>query len=78
MAQVAKMQKLAIPAADMYRPPNVAEGVYSEWDERGMPTKDGQGVELTKSAVKKLGKAFDVQVKGNAEYEKWAAAEKSA
>jgi len=56
----------------MFKPPHVAEGTYSAWDERGLPTKDGEGVELSKSKVKKNGKDFEAQVKGNAEYEKWS------
>jgi len=66
------MEKLKIPASEMFKPPHVAEGTYSAWDERGLPTKDGEGVELSKSKVKKNGKDFEAQVKGNAEYEKWS------
>lgn len=65
------MEKFKIPSAEMFKPPHVPEGMYSAWDERGLPTKDGEGVELSKSKVKRNGKDFDGQVKGNGEYEKW-------
>jgi len=40
---------------------------YSEWDERGVPTKDLEGVEIPKSQKKKLEKLYAVHVK---KYEK--------
>ncbi|EFC49827.1 cysteinyl-tRNA synthetase [Naegleria gruberi] len=36
---------------------------FSEWDETGLPTKDKDGVEVTKSAKKNLSKALDKQKK---------------
>lgn len=36
---------------------------YSEWDERGIPTKDSVGKELTKSNTKKLNKIYEGQMK---------------
>jgi len=33
------------------------EGLYSEFDDKGVPTKDAGGEALTKSAIKKLVKA---------------------
>ena len=36
---------------------------YSEWDEKGIPTKDSEGVELTKSGRKKLSKIYDAHMK---------------
>lgn len=41
---------------------------YTAWDEQGIPTRDAQGTELTKSRRKKLTKEFDAQVKLHAEY----------
>jgi len=38
-------------------------GDYSEWDEQGIPTKDKEGVEVTKSRRKTLVKAWDKQRK---------------
>lgn len=68
---VAKMTKMGIPALDMFRPPHVAEGSFSGWDERGVPTMDGEGVELSKGKAKKVLKEWEAQVKGNEEYRKW-------
>ena len=39
------------------------ETKYSEWDEKGFPLKDAKGVELTKSALKKLKKIYDAHCK---------------
>lgn len=75
---VSKMTKLGVPASDMFRPPHVAEGTYSGWDERGVPTLDGEGVELSKGKVKKVLKEWEAQVKGNEEYKKWKADEDQA
>lgn len=36
---------------------------YSAWDEEGLPTHDKEGVELTKSAIKKLKKDWLKQKK---------------
>ncbi|KAJ3000963.1 hypothetical protein HDV02_000032 [Globomyces sp. JEL0801] len=41
---------------------------YSAWDEQGLPTKDKEGVEITKSKRKKLEKEFNNQAKLHAEY----------
>jgi len=38
-------------------------GDYSEWDEKGIPTKDKEGVEITKSGRKSLVKAWEKQKK---------------
>lgn len=68
----AKMDKLAVPASEMFKPPHVPEGTYSAWDERGVPTKDGEGEELSKGKAKKVAKEWEVQVKGNQEWGKWS------
>ncbi len=36
---------------------------YSEWDEKGIPTKDSEGNALTKSGIKKLNKLYEAHVK---------------
>lgn len=70
---LAKMEKAKIPAGEMFKPPHVPEGTYSAWDEQtGLPTKDGEGVELTKGKAKKAAKEQEAQKKANVEYEKWA------
>jgi len=52
----------------MFRPPNVAEGLYTEWDEAGIPTKDGEGKEISKSLGKKFVKEMRVQEKLHGEW----------
>lgn len=42
--------------------------LYSEWDEKGIPTKDASGEELSKSAQKKLTKRWDQQRKLHEKY----------
>ncbi len=37
--------------------------LYSEWDERGIPTKDAKGEEITKTSRKKLVKLYEKQEK---------------
>ena len=39
------------------------ESKYSEWDERGIPTKDVEGNTLTKSGLKKLTKIYEAHKK---------------
>lgn len=44
------------------------EAKYSEWDDRGVPTKDAEGQDLAKSQLKKLAKAYQAHAK---KHEKW-------
>lgn len=44
------------------------ESKYSEWDERGIPVKDSEGNELSKSQQKKLNKIYEAHCK---RHEKW-------
>ncbi|KZV98892.1 cysteinyl-tRNA synthetase, partial [Exidia glandulosa HHB12029] len=53
-----KREKARVRPEDMFR-----TEAYSEWDERGIPTKDKDGKELSKSATKTLNKAWEVQRK---------------
>ena len=46
------------------------ESKYSEWDERGIPIKDSEGNELSKSQLKKLTKIYEAHCKRHA---KWKA-----
>lgn len=41
---------------------------YSKFDEKGIPTMDAEGKEISKSSRKKLEKAYEVQVKNYEEY----------
>jgi cysteinyl-tRNA synthetase len=51
-----KAAKAKVNPQDMFRTDE-----YSEWDEDGIPTKDAQGEEVTKSKRKTLKKAWDKQ-----------------
>ncbi|EFI28187.1 cysteinyl-tRNA synthetase [Coprinopsis cinerea okayama7 len=53
-----KAEKARVRPQDMFRTEE-----YSEWDEDGLPTKDAQGEEVTKSKKKTLKKAWDKQKK---------------
>ncbi|KAJ3751465.1 hypothetical protein DFH05DRAFT_1471567, partial [Lentinula detonsa] len=53
---------------EMFRPPNVKEGVYGSYDESGVPLTDGEGKEISKSARKKLLKEREAQAKLHEEY----------
>jgi len=74
--QAAAAKKRAEKLAKGKTPPNElfkteeCKKLYSEWDENGMPTKDIEGKELSKSAVKKLNKLYNAQVKLHEEYKK--------
>ncbi|KAI9726066.1 MAG: hypothetical protein M1828_002074 [Chrysothrix sp. TS-e1954] len=46
---------------------------YSVWDDKGLPTHDASGAELTKSRVKKLGKDWERQ---NKLYQSWLESQK--
>ncbi|RXW23372.1 hypothetical protein EST38_g2505 [Candolleomyces aberdarensis] len=53
-----KAEKAKVNPQDLFRTEE-----YSEWDEDGIPTKDAQGEEVTKSKRKTLKKAWDKQKK---------------
>lgn len=61
--QKEKDEKAKVKPEDMFR---TAE--YSEWDEQGIPLKDKDGKEVTKSALKKLQKMRTVQEKAHTEW----------
>lgn len=54
-----KLAKMKVNPADMFKD----KALYSEWDEQGLPTKDAQGEEVTKSMKKKLMKQYQQQDK---------------
>lgn len=49
-----KVAKASIPPQEMFKDPKL----YSEWDEEGIPTKDKDGNEITKSMAKRLKKQW--------------------
>lgn len=69
----ALLEKGKIAPVDMFRPPNVPEGTYTGWDEKGLPKMDAEGKEVTKSALKKLMKEQKAQEKA---HENWKASQK--
>jgi cysteinyl-tRNA synthetase len=66
-----KLEKGRIPAAEMFRPPNVSEGTYGSWTEDGIPLTDGEGNELRKNAGKKVRKEHAEQKKLHEDYLAW-------
>ncbi|KAJ3340979.1 hypothetical protein HDU91_000776 [Kappamyces sp. JEL0680] len=61
-----KMERLLkgkTPPGDLFRTKE-----YSEWDDKGLPTKDSEGQEVTKSKRKKLEKEMAAQAKLHKEY----------
>ncbi|CCH42167.1 cysteinyl-tRNA synthetase [Wickerhamomyces ciferrii] len=58
-----RMEKAKTAPNDLFK-----TSEYSEWDEPGIPTKDKEGNEVTKSAKKKLQKQYDAQKKLHNEY----------
>lgn len=59
-----RLAKMRISPKDMFR----EKTLYLEWDEQGIPTKDAQGEEVSKSMRKKLTKQHQQQEKLHAEY----------
>jgi len=55
----------------MYKPPNDESGVWSAWDEQGLPTMDGEGQEISKGASKKCLKEWKAQEKAHEAYLVW-------
>lgn len=54
-----KIERAKVPATEMFR----GASEYSKFDDQGIPTHDASGEPLSKSAVKKLQKAWAVQDK---------------
>jgi len=68
--QLAKLEKGKLKPEEMFKPPHVPEGTYGSWDEKGLPLTDGQGQELAKGKVKKVGKEWEEQSR---RHEAWLA-----
>lgn len=66
-----KLEKGRIPAKEMFKPPNVAGGIYSSWNDVGLPLLDGEGKELSKNQAKKVQKDWTAQQKLHEEYSAW-------
>ena len=68
LRHLARLEKGKLAPTDMFKPPHVKDGEYGEWDESGMPVKDGEGKELSKNLRKRLGKEYESQKKLHEEY----------
>jgi hypothetical protein len=62
-AAAAKLERISVLPSQMFKPPHTPEGTYSAWDDRGLPTKDGEGAELSKSKVKGNVKLYETRKK---------------
>ncbi|BEI85886.1 hypothetical protein CcaverHIS002_0601730 [Cutaneotrichosporon cavernicola] len=69
--RLAQLEKGRVSPVDMFKPPNVAEGTWTKWDEAGVPTHDGQGVEVSKGQSKKFAKERKVQEKLHEAFNAW-------
>ncbi|CAE6356997.1 unnamed protein product [Rhizoctonia solani] len=69
--QIAKLERGKLSPTEMFRPPNVPEGTYGSWDDRGIPLTDAAGAELPKSRSKKLAKEWEIQNKAHEEWNAW-------
>jgi len=58
-----KAEKAKLSPTEMFK-----DERYSEWDEKGLPTKMADGKEVAKSALKKLGKEWERQKKVHEEW----------
>uniref|UniRef100_A0AAY4DBG3 cysteine--tRNA ligase n=1 Tax=Denticeps clupeoides TaxID=299321 RepID=A0AAY4DBG3_9TELE len=59
-AQMAKLAKMKIPPSEMFRS---ELDKYSAFDDKGFPTHDSEGKEISKGQIKKLRKLYEVQEK---------------
>ncbi|WVN89023.1 cysteine-tRNA ligase [Cryptococcus depauperatus CBS 7841] len=69
--QIAQLEKGRVPPQQMFKPPHVSTRMYSEWDEQGLPVKDEEGKELSKSAQKKAVKEWKAQEKAHEAWLAW-------
>lgn len=68
-ARKEKLLKGKISPTEMFKLPNVPEKEYSQWDERGIPTHDGEGKEISKNKKKGMEKEYEKQIKLHKEYQ---------
>ncbi|WVQ78146.1 cysteine-tRNA ligase [Cryptococcus sp. DSM 104549] len=69
--RIALLEKGRVSPQEMFKVPNVAEGTYSAWDEQGLPTKDGEGNDLSKSLQKKVQKEWKTQERAHVAWLAW-------
>ena len=58
LKRLQKVEKGRVVPRDMFKPPNVLEGVYGSWNDEGIPgpLTYGEGKELSKNQTKKVQK----------------------
>lgn len=73
--KAARLEKGKISPTEMFKPPNVEDGLYGSWDDRGIPLTDGEGKDVSKAKSKKLVKEWEIQDKLHKEWKEWEQAE---
>ncbi|KAF5355446.1 hypothetical protein D9758_006390 [Tetrapyrgos nigripes] len=63
LKRLQKLEKGRVAPQDLFKPPNVADGTYSSWDDSGLPLTDGEDKEISKNAMKKIRKEWETQKK---------------
>jgi len=66
-----RLDKGRVPPVELFKPPNVPEGMYSTWNDEGLPLSDGEGKELSKNQAKKVQRDLTAQIKLHADYLAW-------
>lgn len=69
--RMVKLEKGRIPPQEYFKPPNVPEDTYSQWNEQGLPIVDGRGEKLSKNQEKKVSKLWNDQKKLHEEFLAW-------
>jgi cysteinyl-tRNA synthetase len=69
--KIQKLERGSVPPEQLFKPPNVPEGVYGSWDGQGLPLTDGEGRELSKNQTKKVQKEWAMRRKLHEEYLAW-------
>ncbi|KAH0828153.1 cysteine-tRNA ligase [Lanmaoa asiatica] len=69
--RLAKLEKGRTPPEEFFKPPNASEGEWSQWNEQGIPTVDGEGRKLSKNQEKKLSKQWTDQKRLHEEFLAW-------
>lgn len=73
--RIAQLEKGKVPPTEMFKPPAVDAALYGEWDEQGLPVKDGEGKEVSKSQRKKMEKEWKAQEKLYLAWKEWQASQ---
>ncbi|WWC85317.1 cysteine-tRNA ligase [Kwoniella dendrophila CBS 6074] len=70
--KLAQLEKGKIPPLEMFKPPYITpDNLYTDWDSQGLPLKDSEGKDVSKSTIKRLVKEQKVQEKLHDAYLQW-------